>query len=100
VRRFIPVIRQLLTTNPEGTVMADNKDDPKVETKDGQPTVDGAEPQVDKAIHEETAQGFRGTRTDPTPLEHYTVDGVIAGKPTPETDDAAAEAAHAARRGR
>lgn len=40
----------------------------------------------------ETAQGFRGIEVDPTPNEHYTVAGVTAGKPTPETDlDAAKE---------
>lgn len=31
--------------------------------------------------------GFRGVRPDPTPLHHYTVPGVLAEKPTPETDD-------------
>ena len=34
----------------------------------------------------EDAQGFIGRKVDPTPDEHYTVAGVIAGKPTPETD--------------
>lgn len=38
-------------------------------------------------------QGFRGVEVDPTPNEHYTVAGVTAGKPTPETDTAAAKAA-------
>lgn len=42
-------------------------------------------------------QGFYGVETDPTPNGHYTVAGVVAGKPTPETDkDAAAEARKAA----
>lgn len=41
----------------------------------------------------EEAQGFHGIKADPTPDEHYTVAGVTAGKPTPETDaDAAAKA--------
>lgn len=33
----------------------------------------------------ETEQGYRGTEVDQTPNEHYTVQGVLAGKPTPET---------------
>jgi len=41
-------------------------------------------------------QGFIGTRIDPTPNEHYTVAGVTSGKPTPETDEAAAKAAREA----
>lgn len=37
--------------------------------------------------------GLLGVEVDPTPNEHYTVGGVIAGKPTPETDaDAASQA--------
>ncbi|QLQ37984.1 hypothetical protein [Micromonospora robiginosa] len=41
-------------------------------------------------------QGYFGERVDPTPLDNYTVSGVIAGKPTPETDaQAAARAAEA-----
>lgn len=35
--------------------------------------------------------GYRGVEGDPTPDEHYTVGGVIAGKPTPETDEDHAE---------
>lgn len=42
--------------------------------------------EVQKAKDEEDAQGFVGGKVDPTPDEHYTVAGVIAGKPTPETD--------------
>lgn len=38
----------------------------------------------------EEAAGYVGVRTDPTPHSHYTLDGVIAGKPTPETNAAAA----------
>jgi hypothetical protein len=45
------------------------------------------------AAHE---QGFMGQRVDLTPLHHYTLPGVLAGKPTPETDfDAAVEAVKA-----
>lgn len=38
-------------------------------------------------------QGFIGVTADPTPNENYTVAGVTSGKPTPETDQAAADAA-------
>ena len=33
----------------------------------------------------EQSQGFRGTEVDPTPNENYTVAGVVANSPTPET---------------
>ena len=48
-------------------------------------------------------QGYVGDEVDPTPNEHYTVEGVTSGKPTPETDEkAAAKVRQAAspRRGR
>jgi hypothetical protein len=54
---------------------------------------------VQAKVDEENAQGFRGTRVDPTPLENYTLDGVTSGKPTPETDEKAAQAARDAARG-
>lgn len=46
-----------------------------------------------------TEQGFIGIEVDPTPNEHYTVQGVTSGKPTPETDAGAKAAAteHAAK---
>jgi hypothetical protein len=37
--------------------------------------------------------GVWGVETDPTPNHNYTVDGVIAAAPTPETDEEAAIAA-------
>lgn len=53
--------------------------------------------EVQKKSDVETAQGFAGVETDPTPNENYTVAGVTSGAPTPETDhDAAAEAREAA----
>ena len=54
--------------------------------------------QVQAAFDAETKQGFRGVEVDPTPNEHYTLKGVLAGKPTPETDEKAAKAAEAATR--
>lgn len=48
----------------------------------------------------EQEQGFRGDPVDPTPNENYTVAGVTAGAPTPETDASlAAEAREATRVG-
>lgn len=62
---------------------------------------DNAAEQVQEAVDVETDQGFRGLEVDPTPNENYTVKGVLAGKPTPETDEKqaakASEAASAAR---
>lgn len=44
--------------------------------------------QVQEQADQEAEQGFRGIKADPTPNENYTVTGVLAGKPTPETDKA------------
>jgi hypothetical protein len=53
--------------------------------------------EVEAKVDEAEEQGFIGTKVDPTPNEHYTVEGVTTGKPTPETDpDAHAEAQAAA----
>lgn len=53
-----------------------------------QPVPEGDE--VAKAVQEATGkaqeQGFFGVEADPTPNSHYTVAGVVEGKPTPETD--------------
>lgn len=60
---------------------------------------DGGASQVQDKVDEETAKGYRGTKVDPTPNEHYTFGGQAEGKPTPEThDDQAVEAAAHARR--
>ena len=62
-------------------------------------TNDSGEAEVQANVDAENEQGFSGTRVDPTPLENYTLQGVIAGKPTPETDDKAAEKARTASSG-
>ena len=36
-------------------------------------------------VNADIEKGFRGTQADPTPNENYTVAGVTAGAPTPET---------------
>lgn len=41
---------------------------------------------LQKKSDEIQKQGYDGIVTDPTPNEHYTVEGVTSGKPTPETD--------------
>lgn len=49
--------------------------------------------QLQKTFDEAHAKGHFGESVDPTPRSHYTVSGVLAGKPTPETDyDSAVEA--------
>ncbi len=53
----------------------------------------GGKDQVQAAVDEETEQGFRGDKVDPTPDSAYSVAGVTKGAPTPETDDKAAAAA-------
>lgn len=48
-------------------------------------TTDAGEKEVAEKVEEIEEQGFIGTEVDPTPNENYTVAGVTAGKPTPET---------------
>lgn len=45
--------------------------------------------ELQKTFDEAAEKGYFGVSPDPTPREHYTVAGVIAGKPTPETDEQA-----------
>lgn len=47
---------------------------------------DAGQAEVQETVDQENDQGFVGVTTDPTPNENYTVAGVTAGKPTPETD--------------
>jgi hypothetical protein len=54
--------------------------------------------EVQQATDRAEGKGYFGVETDPTPNEHYTVAGVLAGKPTPETDADAADEAAAAQR--
>lgn len=76
-----------------------NQGAPKSPEKDSGADGDAGQAEVKKTIDKENADGFRGTKADPTPNEAYTLPGVARGDPTPETDpDAAAEAAKALRR--
>jgi hypothetical protein len=45
------------------------------------------------ALEQATEDGYLGVKVDPTPDEAYTVAGVVAKKPTPETDEEAAKKA-------
>lgn len=45
--------------------------------------------EVQKKVDAAEEKGYFGVSPDPTPRENYTVAGVIAGKPTPETDEQA-----------
>lgn len=47
---------------------------------------DAAQAEVQKAVDAAEDKGYIGVPVDPTPKENYTVAGVLAGKPTPETD--------------
>ena len=58
------------------------------------PSSSASEERVTAASPEEGHEsGVWGVETDPTPNYNYTVAGVIAGAPTPETDEEAARAA-------
>jgi hypothetical protein len=45
---------------------------------------ESAEKQVQKAVDQETEQGFRGIEVDMTPNSAYTVKGVTSGEDVPE----------------
>ncbi len=68
----------------------------KEETKEAQGSSSSGftEERVVAASPEEGYEfGVWGVETDPTPNRNYTVEGVVAGAPTPETDEEAAIAA-------
>jgi hypothetical protein len=78
---------------PDVTTSSEVPQDPEGTPKPGiekSPAVAGAE-QVQAMVDKDHEQGFRGVSADPTPDLHYTVAGVTAGLPTPETDDDHAE---------
>lgn len=57
---------------------------------DADPKTAGRVDEAQAEIDNEEKVGHRGTRVDPTPHHHYTVAGVNAGLPTPETNAAVA----------
>jgi hypothetical protein len=76
------------------TPVKDSAGRPAKAPGDIDPNAAGAD-QVQAAVDAETAAGYHGVVPDPTPNSHYTVAGVTAGKPTPETDAAQAAKADA-----
>jgi hypothetical protein len=72
--------------------MAAKKADDKAAEKSSK-SGDVGEAEVQAKFDAAHKVGYSGVSTDPTPNENYTIRGVLAGKPTPETDyDAALEA--------
>lgn len=57
---------------------------------------DAGQAEVQQIVDRQNEQGVVGVKVDPTPDAAYTVGGVIAGAPTPETDPQAAAAAEQA----
>lgn len=47
---------------------------------------DAGAAEVQAKFDEINAQGYIGEKVDKTPNENYTIAGVTAGKPTPETE--------------
>lgn len=47
---------------------------------------DAGQGEVQAKVDEASEKGYYGTVPDKTPNEHYTLQGVISGKPTPETE--------------
>ena len=52
----------------------------------------GAAGDLPEQLHEAQEQGFLGVAVDETPNEAYTLQGVVEGQPTPETERQAADA--------
>lgn len=55
------------------------------------PVKDAASERVQQVFDQEQKQGFRGVEVDTTDNRAYTLQGVLAGEPTPETDPQQAE---------
>lgn len=60
-------------------------------------STDSGEAEVQSTFDEANEKGYFGTTPDPTPNENYTLQGVVAGKPTPESQAAERRAADAGR---
>lgn len=74
------------------------KDAPKDDPAQAAAAVEQTREDMQAATDQAAAQGFVGTKVDPTPDEHYTLGGVVEGKPTPETSPEMAAKAHVAAR--
>lgn len=60
-------------------------EDPQADGVGAKDELDPIGQAMQDAEDEVTELGFRGVEVDTTPNEHYTVAGVTAGLPTPET---------------
>lgn len=49
-------------------------------------SADAGQDQVQAKFDEANEKGYFGHSPDETPAENYTLKGVVAGKPTPETE--------------
>lgn len=80
--RFQPgeTVSAPLTTNPPRGV-----DEAPSNLLADEPGARALQEAVKEIVTKETEQGYRGANTDPTPNENYTLQGVGAEKPTPET---------------
>ncbi len=56
------------------------------ETKRRNQAADPSLAEAQRLADEANRKGYIGVEADPTPDDHYTLAGVTAGKPTPETD--------------
>jgi hypothetical protein len=65
--------------------MADEKKD-SAKSEGRAAAEDSGEAEVQAKVDEAEAQGYFGQAVDETPRENYTLEGVVAGAPTPETD--------------
>ena len=66
--------------------MADETTKDQKNVAKGEQAAEAGNQQAQEAFDVEQEQGFRGIEVDPTPNEHYTLEGVNKGLPTPETD--------------
>jgi hypothetical protein len=77
----------------------DKDQEPQIQTAgEAEASVEAGAEQVQEKVDQETAQGFVGVKADPTDNHAYSVAGVLAGEPTPETDAEHAEAVRRERR--
>ena len=58
----------------------------QVEAQAEAPADDAGQAEVQARFDEAEEKGYFGHTPDDTPNEHYTLSGVIAGLPTPETE--------------
>lgn len=65
--------------------MTAKKDEPAGGAESADEAVANTAGTMQEITDEAEAKGYYGKTPDETPREHYTVEGVLAGKPTPES---------------